>query len=229
VSDEATETGKLLEALGIGLSRLLRYSYGGFLLIALASVVDPLDASKVLSAMPWELAALSAVVIGAGIYAVHRSVAIPLHHVGLCFILWVRDKIRRIKPEDSNSPTRWLAAIGVKKGQRITAYTALRRGHFFEEREKRELDVAHAESGLVVMTFEGFAIAALYAWCRPDRSQIGSSVLFVLFVIFLLASYPAGYVQHQVECIRLRKREADVKAKLSELGILESCPTGSAP
>lgn len=69
---------KVLEALGIGLSRLLRYSYGGFLLIVLASVVNPIDTEKTLKPMPWELAALSAVVLGAGIYAAHRSLVVPL-------------------------------------------------------------------------------------------------------------------------------------------------------
>ena len=102
------ETGKTLEALGLGLSRLLRYSYGGFLLIALASFLNPSDTKRILDAMSWQLAALSAVVLGAGIYAVHRSVVIPIHHALLCLVFIGFDKLRKIKAGHSSSPTRWL-------------------------------------------------------------------------------------------------------------------------
>src|SRR5258705_9094540 len=191
------ETEKVLESLGLGLSRLLRYSYGGFLLIVLASVVNPADSGKVLNAMPWQLAALSSLLIGASIYAVHRSVVIPLHHLGLCLILWLKDKMTRTEPKDSLSPTRWLASIGVKWGNRIRAYTLLRRSDFFTKREKQELDVAHAESGLVVMSFEGLFIAGWYARLHPGTSQVSGLILLSLCAVCLAASYPSGYVQHQ--------------------------------
>lgn len=214
------ETEKVLESLGLGLSRLLRYSYGGFLLIALASAVNPTNTGKVLNAMPWQLAALSAVLIGASIYAVHRSIVIPIHHMGLCLILWLRDKITGTKPKESLSPTRWLGSIDVKWGQRIRAYTLLRRSDFFSKQEKQELDVAHAESGLVVMSFEGLLLAGLYARLHAGASQLGWFTLFTLSLVCLVASYPSGYVQHQNECSRMRKREAVVTAKLTEFGVL---------
>lgn len=216
------DDGKLLEFLGIGLSRLLRYSYGGFLLIVLASVVNPTYTREVLAAIPWELAALSALLIGASIYAVHRSVVIPIHHLGLCLILWARDKVSRTSPRESLSPTRWLGAIGVKNGEKMLAYTVLRRSDFFGERGKREFDVAHAESGLIVMTFEGLLLAAFYARFHPASSQVSWLTLCSLSLVFLVASYPSGYVQHQIECRRMRLREADVKATLGDLGMLSS-------
>src|SRR5205807_10542942 len=101
-----------------------------------------------------------------------------------------------IKATESRSPTRWLGAIGVKWGRRILAYTSLRRSDLFGEKKKRELDVAHAESGLIVMTFEGLLIAALYAWFHP-ASGFSSLLLFSLSLVFLVASYPSGYSQHQ--------------------------------
>ncbi len=143
------ETDKVLKELGLGLSLLLRYSYGGFLLIVLASIVNPTAAGKVLNSMPWELAGLSALVLGAGIYALHRSVVIPAHHYGLCVALWIKDVFHGVKPAKSYSPTRWLGSIGVKWGNRIVTYTALRRSDFFGAKKKM-IDLAHAESGLVV-------------------------------------------------------------------------------
>lgn len=152
---------RLLKELGVGLSLLLRYSYGGFLLIVLAAIVNHDATGKVLNSMPWELTALSAVVLGAGIYALHRSVVVPAHHFVLCVALWVRDFLCRVKDSDSYSPTRWLGSIHVHWGSRMLAYTSVRRSEFFGSRKKM-IDLAHAESGLVVMTFEGFLIAGLY-------------------------------------------------------------------
>src|SRR6266568_896710 len=104
------ELGSVLEKLSLGLSRLLRYSFGGFLLIVFAAVLNPTDTGKILKELPWQLTAFSVVVLGSGIYAAHRSLVIPIHHLGLCFILWVGDMLGHIKPPDSTSPTRWLGS-----------------------------------------------------------------------------------------------------------------------
>ncbi len=160
-----------------------------------------------------------ALLIGTTLYAVHRSVVIPVHHLGLCFIFWLRDKVMRTEPKDSLSPTRWLGCVGLKRGQKILAYTALRRSDFFLEVEKREIDVAHAESGLVVMTFEGLLIAALYARFHPLNSQVSWLTFLILSLVFLAASYPSGYVEHRKECVSFRNREADVRKILTSFGI----------
>lgn len=212
----------LREFLGIGLSRLLRYSYGGFLLIALASVVAPIHTHNVLHTIPWELAALSALVIGAGIYAVHRSVAIPLHHLVMCFFWGWIDEKRKVKVEDSVSPTRWLESLTVPKYRRILAYTALRQSDLLTHEERRDFNIAHAENGLVVMTSEGFLIAGLYALCH-HKAPFVTWMLFVLFFLFFLAPYPRAFDQHRFECMMLRKKNEDgsVTGKLIALGIID--------
>jgi hypothetical protein len=206
------ETEKALQQLGVGLSRLLRYSFGGFLLIVLSALVNREQTGHILKAIPWQLTALAAVVVGAGLYAAHRSLVIPLHHLGLCFILFVCERWRNIPRADSTSPTRWLGHIGVPRFRRITAYMMLR-SDFFSEEERETLNVAHAENGLVVMLAEGFAAAAVYAMSYPTES-VSSRPLWVLCLLFLLASYPRAVLQHQSECMRLRSRERGVLANL---------------
>jgi hypothetical protein len=71
---------KDLNKLGIGLSRLLRYSYGGFLLLLFASIFETSDTKKVMEAIPTTLTVLVVIGIGSAIYALHRSVII-------CYIL----------------------------------------------------------------------------------------------------------------------------------------------
>jgi hypothetical protein len=214
------ETDKVLKELGVGLSLFLRYSYGGFLLIVLASIVNPTAAGKVFNSMSWELAGLSAVVLGAGIYALHRSVVIPVHHYILCVAFWAWDIVRCVPRHTSDSPTRWLHSINVSWGNRILAYTAVRRSDFFGGRKKM-IDLAHAESGLVVMTSEGFLVAGLYAWINPDGSAVRSIVLFILAAIFSLASYPSGWVQHRRECRVMRLRRTAVEKILRQEGFLQ--------
>jgi len=75
----------VLKRFGDSLSRLLRYSFGGFLAVVIAAKVNPVGAAELLHALTWELAAVACVVVGAGIYTAHRSVVIPVHHWIGCF------------------------------------------------------------------------------------------------------------------------------------------------
>ena len=222
------ELGNALDKLGVGLSRLLRYSFGGFLLIVLAAVVNPSDTGSILKEIPWQLAALSAVVVGAGLYAAHRSIVIPVHHLSLCFLLRVWEGSRGVVALDSHSPTRWLgcSSIGVPRFRRMLAYTLLRRSDFFSEQERKSLNVAHAEMGLVVMIAEGLGAAVVYVVAFPTKSQVGWLPLSLLSIVFLVASFPGPFGQHIIECMRFRRRPDAVKAKLLELGILPISESG---
>jgi hypothetical protein len=215
-----TQIGDLLGRLGIELSHLLRYFYGGFLLFVLARLVNPCAMGTVLKKVPWEIIALSALVIGCGIYAIHRGAIIPVHHLLLCAFLCIWEETRGVGETNSNSPTRWLGAMGVERGSRISAYTALRRSEFFSDKERRSFDLAHAESGLIVMTFEGFALSSYYTYAQPHVWRFAPcyKTLGILAAIFFFLSFWPGWAQHQVECRRFRRRSADVFRTLRDLG-----------
>jgi hypothetical protein len=74
--------------------------------------------------------ALVAFVVGAGIYALHRSVAVLVHHWILTGFLRLLDG--SLAENQSFSPTRWLGgACGVHRGWKMVAYSTLRRSEFF--------------------------------------------------------------------------------------------------
>lgn len=208
------------KSLGVGLSRLLRYSFGGFLFIVLATVINPTDVDARLDAITWEIAAIAALVVGAGLYAAHRSLIVPTHHLVLCFFLFVGDCVCCVCPQDSTSPTRWIGSLGVPFFRRMLAYTALRRSNLFPEREKEALNVFHAESGLVLMLAEGFALAALYVTFYPSDIQVAP--LWLISGACLIATYPGAVAQHRLECMHLRARSIDVKRWLRKYGILQT-------
>lgn len=55
-----------LQQLGIGLSRLLRYSYGGFVVFGLLTVVDDGLTRPVREAMGWELLVITLPILETG-------------------------------------------------------------------------------------------------------------------------------------------------------------------
>jgi hypothetical protein len=213
------ETTETLKSLGLGLSRLLRYSYGGFLVIAFAAILEPGVVKSAREAMSWELAALTAVVLGAGIYAVHRSVVVPVHHALMCLFWWGADAYSRIDKKESSNPTRWLGSLGVPLGYRIPAYTALRRNKLFKE-EQTDWDIAHAETGLVLITTEAFSVAAVYA-ARHPTPPVGWLPLACIAGGLFVFSF-AGFVQHAVERRRFYEKKQEVKNALQELGMLRT-------
>lgn len=87
--------------------------------------------------------------------------------------------------------------------------------------------MARAEIGLILMTAEGLLAAMFYAVVYPNRSQVGWRVLLLLFVVFLLASYPSGFEQHGLECMCFRARKCVVKMKLGGFGILPETGTST--
>lgn len=213
---------EILSSLGLGLSRLLRYSYGGFLLIGFTSIMNPTYAESVREALSWQLVALTAIVVGAGLYAVHRNAIVPLHHGLMCLVWLFVDNRRNIISSKSVNPARWLTSLDVHWMWCIPAYSALRRTKLFEK-EKREWDIAHAESGMVLMTAEAFFLAGLWA-CTQSSPQISMNHLFWAAAVLFVASY-AGWVQHAIECLRFRQAEdegEEVTKTLRKLGFLHS-------
>jgi hypothetical protein len=207
-----------MERLGIGLSRLLRYFYGGFLLVGFISILNPDLAKSVRDAMSWQLVTIAAVVLGTGVYAIHRHAIVPIHHAVMCLACAVIGKFEGTSISDSKNPVLWLRSLKVDRLCCIPAYTALRRCGVFDK-DKDEWDVAHAESGLVLMTAEAFLIAGLWAMLQ-STSNVSPTLLFVVGSILLLASY-SGWVQHAIECRCFRLDEQRVRETLTQLRFLK--------
>jgi len=213
---------KTIGSLGLGLSRLLCFSYGGFLLVVCAACFDPSGIKTLIDALHPSLAILAIVVIGAAIYVLHRTIVMPVHQVLVCCFFRVTDKSGDVgdTAEFTSSPTIYLGdALGVAPKRRTTAYNVLRRSDFFTNKES--LEVAHAENGLLVMTGVGLLIAAAYGLSQ-GRSLLLTVTLLVLAVIFIAASFKAEKIQYSIECMAIRERPIEAMKILVKTGVLRT-------
>jgi hypothetical protein len=212
---------KTIDALGLGLSRLICFSYGGILLVVCAACLAPSQVKTLIDALHPSLAILAVVVIGAAIYILHRTIIMPVHHLLVGWFFRVTDKSGDIRDlaESTSSPTVYLSeALGVAPKRRTAAYNVLRHSDFFPNKES--LDVAHAENGLLVMTGVGLLIAALYALAH--RNFLLALILLILAIIFIAASFKAEMVQYSLECMAIRERPVEVMKILVRTGILRT-------
>jgi len=212
---------KTIEAIGLGLSRLLCFSYGGILLVVCAACLAPEQVKTLIDALHPSLAILAVVVVGAAIYVLHRTIVMPVHHLLVSWFLRVTDKSGDIRDlaESTSSPTIYLSeALGVAPKRRTAAYNVLRHSDFFANKES--LEVAHAENGLLVMTGVGLLIAALYG--LTHRNFLLVLIFLVLAIIFILASLKAEKVQYSLECMAIRERPVEAMKILVQTGILRT-------
>lgn len=213
---------KTIESLGLGLSRLLCYSYGGFLLVVCAACIAPSGIKTLIDALHPSLAILAIVVIGAAIYVLHRTIVMPVHHLLVCWFFRATEKSGDVGDlaENTSSPTIYLGeALGVTPKRRTAAYNVLRRCDFFTNKES--LEVAHAENGLLVMTGVGLLIAAVYG-LGHTRSLLLTVTLLVLAIVFIAASFKAEMIQYSVECMAIRERPIEAMKILVKTGILRT-------
>ncbi|MBN2591970.1 MAG: hypothetical protein JXA81_00575 [Sedimentisphaerales bacterium] len=212
---------KTITSLGLGFSRLLCFSYGGFLLVVCAACFAPAKVKTLIDALHPSLAILAVVVIGSAIYILHHTIVMPVHHLLVGWFFRVTDKSGGIRDlaESTSSPTIYLGeALGVAPKRRTAAYNVLRHSNFFTNKES--LEAAHAENGLLVMTGVGLLIAALYGLAH--RNFLLALVLFILAVIFVAASFKAQMVQYSIECMAIKERPVEAMNILVKTGILRT-------
>lgn len=213
---------KTIESLGLGLSRLLCYSYGGFLLVVCAACFAPSGIKTLIDALHPSLAILAIIIIGAAIYVLHRTIIMPVHNLMVYWFLRVTDKSGDVGylAETTSSPIIYLGeALGVPLKRRVAAYNVLRRSDFFVNKES--LDVAHAENGLLVMTGVGLLIAVLYG-LGHSNSLLTTFILLVLTIIFIAASFKAEMIQCSLECMAIRERPVEAMKILVKTGVLRT-------
>ncbi|NQU23445.1 MAG: hypothetical protein HQ567_19360 [Candidatus Nealsonbacteria bacterium] len=211
----------LVKSLNLGLSRFLRYSYAGLLvLLAFVHFADKTSRDKLFE-LDWSLIGLGVVIVGAMVYTVHRSVVIPVHHAIGCLIFYVFHDVW-VEPKNRMSPVGCLL-IGLRAGcqskglsvgyllpRAFICYSLLRRDkRVFSDVEGRNID--HAENGMVVMTAVACFLMILF-----DSSHW---VLWgSLLAVSLVASYIRGWSTHAVECRMLKYKRKLVAETLSEYG-----------
>lgn len=187
------------------LSRLLRYGYGGFLLVGILSLIEQEFVKSSIAAAGSVLAPLVVFFVGVCIFVVYRYVLGE-------FILYqlthathkILDRCMYGKGEVS-SPTGYLQSLGVSWWQKRTAYTDIRRELFDKEQQER-LDLAHSEIHVLYITAIEFFAAAAYLYLSINGSSRPFSITFFLVgaVLTLIAASITDIQQHRIEYRLLR-------------------------
>ncbi len=226
------------EKLGIGFSRLLRYSYSGLMIILFMMVFHYDWIKERVTDFGTSLTIIGTIVIGTGVYALFRGIVIPIHHlIGIGIHTLCEKKLEKgirarftSKKDKSMNPVVWLRhgltkakGNGVQFGWGIIAYSYLRGVGVFGNEKK--LNVKHAELGLVVMTSVFLITGAVYDYFVTKKGY--GLEMFIPAVVLLLLSYPPALVQHALECKILKKKENEVTSYLAEVGLIQLKETGA--
>lgn len=198
------------------LTDLIRWGYGGFLLTGIAALFAPSEVKEAIEVGGTVVAPLVILAIGAAVYLLHRYVIGELLVYPLTrFTHFLIDKY--FHGGVPSSPTGFLGDRGVGFWQRRAAYTEIRRG-FFQENQRKRLDLDHSEAHVLWLTAVECTGACIYA-------ASGGSTSDAIFRLFLIAAFAATISAmaldiriHQNEHRLLSRYSSDVEAFLRNEG-----------
>jgi hypothetical protein len=176
----------------LGFDRLLRYGYGGFLLLGVSLLTGKAnDLKPAIEAAGSVLGPLVVFACGTAIYVFYRYllgefVLFPIAHL----LEWVAYKENRGKKYGAVSPIWHFKQLGVPWCETRKAYNVVRREKLSEPIAKR-LNLAHAESHILYLT--SVVLIASY-WTIAT-----SSLLIILGVAALGAGLTNDIRQHREE------------------------------
>jgi len=204
------------------LNNILRYGFGGFLLTAMALLYHADVMKKVFESAGPVIAPLVVLAIGVAWYCFHRYVLGEL--LIYPFTSFLHNLCDRLRCRSSTNPVKYLKSLGVRFGERRSAYTDIRRS--IDQLAKRQLlerlDLLHAEYHVLAMTAELMLMGAFYGLHRTY--PLGA--VFPLFAIAMTSALAAVYMDIQLHRgeHRLLSRQlpiADLRSFLSERGYIE--------
>jgi hypothetical protein len=206
-----------LDKLGIGLSRLIRYSYGGVLLLLFAVLFHTDKMKDCIAAMTPLLTALTTVILGAGIYVFHRYTVISLFTWLLDRLFWLRGCY--YPNAKSANPFEYLKSF-VRGGYptRRQAYTVLRHSGFFTN--ENALNINHAETGMLIMTSVALVLAAFYSRFFVMLYSSYFWVMLIAAILFIIAAICKDVVDLSLECLSMKgkENESTLASTLSRTG-----------
>lgn len=207
----------------IGANRIIKYGYGGMLFALLAAIIDPTHTKTVVSSLGPLLAPLSVFSVGIAIYIVHRYVIgeflFRLTHI----IHNIYDRLDGSQGLSSTCTTTYLEALGVKRGNSRSAYTAMRK-LFFEQDVRSNFDKNHAELNVLYITAEETLLAAVYLAMSGSIVMSGriSDYLLIISLVFYWCAITGDIRQHRLECHLMKTDRQKLCRLLQNVGYLSS-------
>jgi hypothetical protein len=224
------ETTGILEKVAqeLNLNRILRYGYGGLLILIFSTLIKPDTVKTIIDSLGVIIAPFAVLGLGTAFYIIHRYVLGELlmypimHHMHDLV-----DKKQGRTGLGSTSTVTYLKAIGVNNEDKRSAYIASRK-QLFDQDIRNNLDISHAELHVLYITFEITFLFAIYLWYSKTQSHIlpnifqPISLMFTSIIVYISATI-ADIRQHQFEChlLKIQDREGKLKPFLQSLGYLK--------
>lgn len=224
--------GKELKELGLGIVQFLKYSFAGCIFIAILAIFVGDFVKNTRDRIGDSLSVFATVMIGAGVFAFHRTLMIPVHHwlgIGLHRAVEQLSKQRRWTNgrKHSHNPVIWLREeYHVPRFLGIRAYSHLRsqeKGVIFGDPDT--INLLHAQNGFLVMTGTAFLGSGVYELLARIQKPSPWLLLLAWAIIWVLSYFPS-MTQHANECLELRKRQSSdpqndpIKKSLQEAGYI---------
>lgn len=198
------------------LDQLLRYAYGGGLLIFFAYIFRPYEVGRMIESMGVIFAPLFILGLGIVVYVISRGllceyVTSPIVHT--FHFIW--DKMREILSKDDKitSPTGYLYELGIKGFwkyfKRREAYTSIRRLFNFNQPQHKKLrkhfDNAHSTHHVLWITIYMLMLVGFIMWRTGLEPKLFSTIFNPLYLVFLIiflfcSAIVSEIHQFQYEC-----------------------------
>lgn len=200
----------------LGLNQLLRYAYGGGLLIFFAYIFRPDKVGKMIESMGVIFAPLFFLGVGVVVYVFNRNVigeyvAYPIIHI--FHFVWDKLSGRNSKEKKITSPTSYLNSLGIKGVRkyfvRREAYTTIRRLFNFDKPQhnklREKLDIAHAKHHVLWITIYILILVGIYMVITKAKPVLFSTIvniplIIVVIVILFFGAIATEILQLQYEC-----------------------------
>jgi|WetSurMetagenome_2_1015567.scaffolds.fasta_scaffold16208_2 hypothetical protein len=183
--------------LGLNAERVAGYLYSGICISIVSTLIFPKEVSALISALGGVLSVLSVFAIGFATYVLYRYIIgeyllFPLQH----FIHRLLDYILGRSKKNPTSSIDFIKNLGVPKGLRRDAYTAIRDA-FFNDETRARLDLVHGEiHALYITAVDSFLISGL-SFLKPMYIPNWTWIFVGIFT--LIGGLIADTHQHTIE------------------------------
>jgi len=200
-------------------STILKYAYGGFLLVGIIAYIDHSILAASIAAMGPVVTPLVIFFLGTCIYVVYRYIIGELFLYPITHSLMYLISKQYFKFEEHLSPTSYLGKAGVQFTQRRAAYSEIRRD-YLEEKDRERFDFAHSAIHILYITAIELGVTGVFA---PNAGGLTLSNYFLMgSILSLCSAIIIDIQQHRIEYKHLRSTpEEETKEFLKKKGYLK--------
>jgi hypothetical protein len=215
-TDKIELSEKAVSAIASSAERFIGYVYAGIVPFCVVAIENGRFVKQITESLGGVLTAITAFVVGIGIYTIYVRVLgelliFPLQH----FLHHMADRLLRKSDDQSSSPVWLVHHWGVPLKHSRGAYHKIR-NHFFTGQDQVEIQVSHGELHVLYLTaISGLAVYFL----MQNLGQSPSPFYLIISAIVYVAALVADTRQHAIEAASMRTKVEDIRSFLYAEGL----------